>query len=174
MKASHILSLMQNDYTTVQVAYSEGGKLYTFKALKSDNLAKDDFVVIPTSYNDWGYTLGKVISVDEEADIDTSVAYTYKWIVGKVDLVRYAGILEVEKRFERHILNMQKANTRRQLVQSVLESFPEGSKERADFELLLNSGQSLEQIERMLNNGTNLNNDSNDDAPGAGTGGSGA
>jgi len=169
MKASHILSLIQNDYTTVGVAYKEGGNIYTFKALKADNIIPGDLVIIPSSFGDWGYTIGRVSTVDETAEIDTNAPFTYKWLVGKVDLTRYAGILEVEKRFERHILNMQKQNTRRQMQEQILASYPEGSKERRDFELLLNSPMSLEQIERMLSN--DGPNDTSDTPPTTNTGG---
>jgi hypothetical protein len=167
MKASHILSLIQNDYTTIQVVFDEGGKQYTYKALLKDAIAVDDLIIVPSQYK-FGAAVAKVVAVHDTAEIDTSVNYDYKWIIGKVDMTRYNTILEVEQRFEKTIRELHKRQARRQVLDSVVSAFPEGSQERADMELIVNSGQSLEQIERALSNG-NITSSTSSTSTGTGT-----
>lgn len=138
MKASHILALLQNNYTTVKVVYREQDtKEYTFKALLRDNLQPNDFVVIP-AINGFGFTLGRIRSVDEEPNIDTDTSYEYKWIAQKVDMTAYNAIIEVETRFAKTVARLERKNVQAAAVAQFKASFAEGSQEQADLNALIN------------------------------------
>lgn len=170
MKAKHILSLIQNDMTTVAVSYKpHSTKHYTFKALKSEELKAGDFVIVPCAADEtrFGFHVCRIEAVHDEPQIDTDAVYTYKWLVGKIDTTRYAGILEVEERFEAMINKLRQKQMRRQLVDSVIHEFDEGSQERKDLELLLSGNLSLEQVERMITHDGTIENTSDADSPDA-------
>lgn len=84
---------------TVKVKFEAGGRLYTYRALESDELQPGDTVVI--QYNGKFFTT-EVVEVDQYPDFSKDVEY--KWIVCKVDEERYAHFLEQEHMFEKQML----------------------------------------------------------------------
>lgn len=84
---------------TVKVKFEAGGRLYTYRALESDELQPGDTVVI--QYNGKFFTT-EVVEVDQYPDFSKDVEY--KWIVCKVDEERYAHFLEQEHMFEQQML----------------------------------------------------------------------
>lgn len=84
---------------TVRVKFEAGGRLYTYRALESDELQPGDTVVI--QYNGKFFTT-EVVEVDQYPDFSKDVEY--KWIVCKVDEKRYTHFLEQEYMFEQLML----------------------------------------------------------------------
>ncbi|UGO52916.1 hypothetical protein ODDIEODDIE_55 [Escherichia phage vB_EcoS_OddieOddie] len=84
---------------TVKVKFEAGGRLYTYRALESDQLQPGDTVVI--QYNGKFFTT-EVVEVDQYPDFSKDVEY--KWIVCKVDEERYTHFLEQEYMFEQQML----------------------------------------------------------------------
>jgi hypothetical protein len=149
MRAKHILALIQNDYTTVEVAYNKDStNTYTFKALKADEITANDLVVVPANTK-FDYTVAQVVAVHDEPQIDTSAPYDYKWIVGKVNLKRYAAIEEVEARFEKTLRMIERKRVQNSAIQEFTSAFPEGSAERIEIDKLMSGYSSLAQIESL-------------------------
>ena len=101
---------------TVKVKFEAGGRLYTYRALESDELQPGDTVVI--QYNGKFFTT-EVVEVDQYPDFSKDVEY--KWIVCKVDEERYAHFLEQEHMFEKQMLalsaNKEAEATKKELIE---------------------------------------------------------
>lgn len=101
---------------TVKVKFEAGGRLYTYRALESDELQPGDTVVI--QYNGKFFTT-EVVEVDQYPDFSKDVEY--KWIVCKVDEERYAHFLEQEHMFEQQMLalsaNKEAEATKKELIE---------------------------------------------------------
>lgn len=101
---------------TVKVKFEAGGRLYTYRALESDELEPGDTVVI--QYNGKFFTT-EVVEVDQYPDFSKDVEY--KWIVCKVDEERYARFLEQEHMFEKQMLaltaNKEAEATKKELIE---------------------------------------------------------
>lgn len=101
---------------TVKVKFEAGGRLYTYRALESDELQPGDTVVI--QYNGKFFTT-EVVEVDQYPDFSKDVEY--KWIVCKVDEERYAHFLEQEHMFEKQMLALSARKeveaTKRELIE---------------------------------------------------------
>jgi hypothetical protein len=92
MKTRHLVSLLQDGYTTVKISFAKGSSLYTYKTHLT--LAIGDYVVVDKR---GGFSVGQVIIVDEHPTIDTDADFDYKWIVQKVDTTAYEKLLASEK-----------------------------------------------------------------------------
>lgn len=101
---------------TVKVKFEAGGRLYTYRALESDELQPGDTVVI--QYNGKFFTT-EVVEVDQYPDFSKDVEY--KWIVCKVDEERYTHFLEQEHMFEQQMLalsaNKEAEATKKELIE---------------------------------------------------------
>lgn len=101
---------------TVKVKFEAGGRLYTYRALESDELQPGDTVVI--QHNGKFFTT-EVVEVDQYPDFSKDVEY--KWIVCKVDEERYAHFLEQEHMFEQQMLalsaNKEAEATKKELIE---------------------------------------------------------
>ncbi len=154
MKQHHLLSLLQNDFTTIHVAFrsdidnavsapSNGGtsgfettrspkpkvpRTYTYKALITDELKADDFVVV--DHPKGGPMVGLVISVDAVANIDVDADFEYKWIVQKINRVPYETRLKKESEFLETMKAVEREAQRSELVKKFAEHLPEGSPAR--------------------------------------------
>jgi len=112
---NHLIALVDDDLTTVQVAFIEGnqfsessknlllagGKLsvptYTYKVRKEHaaKLAFNSLVIVPTRK---GFSVATVVQVDAEPVIDLDRPdIEYRWVVGSVD-ADVAAFVEAEKR----------------------------------------------------------------------------
>jgi hypothetical protein len=100
---------------TVKVKFEAGGRLYTYRALESDQLQPGNTVVI--QYNGKFFTT-EVVEVDQYPDFSKDVEY--KWIVCKVDEERYAQFMEQEYMFEQQMLalsaNKEAEATKKELI----------------------------------------------------------
>lgn len=113
MNYSTAVMLFNTDIRAVKVSYdptdknSDGmPKTYTFKTLDPD-LKIGDFVSIPTDTRH-KITVAKVEEVDAEIDFDADLEI--KWIVSRVPLTEYEGILLDEQDW---ISQMKKAQNRK-------------------------------------------------------------
>lgn len=150
MKAKHILSLIQKNYTTIAVQYQPEGTLYVFKALLEDKITEGDLVVLPAS-SKWGFAIGKVVAVHARPQIDTSATWDYKWIAGKIDLNRFNIINEVEARWEERIRDIEREKVQRTMVTEFIEQFPVGTQERNELDQLMSGATSIDSLATLLN-----------------------
>lgn len=117
MKHKHLVALMQDNYTTIQVAFRRDdysrSKGYTYKCPLDAGIAVGDKVVVDSPAN--GLVVVEVLSIDKAPRIDLDADFTYKWIIQKVDMAAYEEreakeeqamdlLLEVERVRQREIL----------------------------------------------------------------------
>lgn len=142
MKNKHILTLLQENYTTVKVRFAEGnGKLYTYKAPNDLELKEFDIAVV---YASGQYKVVTVMDVDVVPVLDLDAEYDYRWIVQKVDTDAYEERLEREKQFEQLLLQIERKKQQRAIRDELiagLDKLP-GVKQELDTALrLLNPDQ---------------------------------
>ena len=130
MKQHHILALLQNGYTTIQVQFELGGRLYTYKA--RGTIAVGDIVVVDTPSR--GLSTAQVVVVHPSPRIDIDSNIQYKWIVQVVDRTEYDRVAAQEQQFLDTMIEIEKVRQRDALMQSFKEHLPEGSAARAMFD----------------------------------------
>jgi hypothetical protein len=130
MKQRHLLALIQNGYTTVQVRFDNTPKTYTYKA--RGHIEVGDCVIVDTPRN--GLTLAHVVGVDKLPRIDIDADFTYKWIVQRVDRTEYDRTMEQEKAFMDTLQEIERVRQRDLLMQSFRDHLPEGSAARQLFD----------------------------------------
>lgn len=98
MKHRHLIALLQEGYTTIQVVFNDDvrgrSKPYTYKAPLSAGVEVGDRVVVDSPSN--GLVVVEVVGTDKAPRIDLDADFTYKWIVQKVELKAYEEQLERE------------------------------------------------------------------------------
>ncbi len=132
MKMRHIVALLQEGYTTIQVQFQPGQRFYTYKGDLADNIQPGDYVVVDTPSD--GYKIVRVHNVDAVPQIDVDADFSYKWIVQKVDPSKYLARVEAERAFADQLREIERIRQREQLIQDFHEKLPEGSAARAAFE----------------------------------------
>lgn len=152
MKTNHLISLLQNDYTTLKVSFSGsgGGQRYTYKVPLNAAVNVDDYVVVAT--DDLSLSIGLVVAVDDFPDIDTSLGVTYKWIVQKIDLKAYLHQLDVETRFGKHLKQLQRTQAKTQTLQAFANQFAEGSAQRNELDALISGATTIEALVDLSDN----------------------
>lgn len=159
MKHKHLFSLLDQTFTTVRVVFSnevkkrskapmrdldpdrfapapwiepeEVSRGYVYKVPRSWNVQPQENLIVLTGN---GLSIVTVIHVDAEPDIDIDASHDYKWAVQKVDLTEFRDLTEREKQFQDTMLHVERVKQRESLVQSFMESLPEGSEARRLFE----------------------------------------
>jgi len=100
MKTRHIISLLQDNYTTVKVEFNTNAALtYTYKVLKSDNYKVGDTAIVETAAVPPKLKIVHIIEVHDVPMIDTDANFDYKWLVQKIDRTQYDTIVENEGKF---------------------------------------------------------------------------
>lgn len=93
---SALIALLQaqRGMTTAKVRLKDAGNsLLTYKVIPGMTLNVDDFVVAQSGNT---VKIGKVVELDNFADIDLESGLHYKWIVQKIDLAAVKAIVEEE------------------------------------------------------------------------------
>lgn len=115
MKYNHVASLLQTNYTTIQVTFTEGGRIHTYKVKTPHSLvAGEDSVVVKVGTE---YRVAQVIAVHDEPQIDTESSTEYQWIVQKVDSKDYEAVLKKEELFIETLQSVEKAKKRAEVLE---------------------------------------------------------
>jgi len=122
MDPKHVISLLQGEYTTVDVRFDASFKLYTYKTRL--RLAKGDWVIV--SVKDV-LKVVEVVRVHSVPRIDFDAAYDYKWIVQKVDMTAYNATLEEEEKLQHHLDTLDRMQKRESFLAILEKSYPEGT-----------------------------------------------
>lgn len=158
MKHKHLLALLQEGYTTIEVTFKDtdrrevregrpwdedpyraqqhaqprAPKRYTYKAKLADKVEVGDSVVVDSTSN--GMVVMDVVAVHATPKIDLDAPFTYKWIVQKVDAEGYKRTLEQEDKFHQVMLEIERVRQRELLMQQFTANLPEGSEARKLFD----------------------------------------
>lgn len=131
VKMTHLLTLLQKDFTTVDVKFAGTDRYYTFKAPLNMTLAPGDRVVVDAADE---LKVACVVKVHEEPVIDFDKPYALKWVVQKVDVAAY----EEQQAREAAALHM-------------LNKSEQKRKQQAALEALLGSDADIEELKKLLN-----------------------
>lgn len=138
MKQRHLISLLQNDYVTVQVVFQRPdnapinpstNRHYTYKARMP--IAVGDIAVVEVREK---LALVKIVVVNDVPQINVDADYDYKWLIQRIDRTTYDKTLAVEKKFAEAMQAAEKAHQRLVLAQKFTDHLPLGSKARILFE----------------------------------------
>lgn len=152
MKNKHLLSLLQEGYTTVEVVFENGpndgckpwadnrvppaprapARHHTYKVWKEDDVQEGDAVVVERDSGE--LLVVTVVAAHEVPKIDIDASWDYKWIVQKVDMSNYRSQLKREEDFTAMMLEIERTRQREFLLGQFREGLPEGSNARRMFE----------------------------------------
>lgn len=160
IKHNHLLSLLQDGFTTINISFEVQGdyddaqqrasnrntkrKTYTYKAPITDNLNAGDLVVVESPQK--GLVIVMVDSVDEEARIDLDAPFPYKWIVQKIDRTRYDAYAAQEENFRSALVEVERTKQREKVMKDFQESLPADSKAYKMFQDLAKASTALPQV----------------------------
>lgn len=114
----NIVAFVREDAITVHVKFSNApDKEYTYVSTKGLGLTADDLVVVPALD---GYSIGAVVSVDEEVKIAIDDGTKYKWILAKVDMTYAKALAEENELTEETIRQAYKAQAQRSFRTQIL------------------------------------------------------
>jgi hypothetical protein len=111
----HLITLLQEGYTTVEVTFSGSSQRYTYKAPLSMGLAIDDKVVVPARDE---FKVTTVREVHDAPEIDVSKPFDLKWVVQKVDTAAY----DDQAKREAEAVRMIQVAERRKAQEDALEA----------------------------------------------------
>lgn len=132
----HMLTLLQEGYTTVAVVFDDQGlrsKKYTYKVPLTANIQMGDAVVVE---GDGILAIAKVDCVHDKPQIDVKAPYAFKWIVCKVDRAAY----DDQMAREAQAIEMLEAAERARAKQDALAELMKHVPDPAALKLLLNGG----------------------------------
>ena len=119
MRIKNLIASLSASLTTVgdqsKDHAGEGfGKVYTYKTDLELEVGDEVIVDAPST----GLTVVKVARVDTLADINMDAPFTYKWVVGKVDVDGHKARIEKEAELEKEFAAIKaKARKMRQIAQ---------------------------------------------------------
>lgn len=120
MKDKHMIHLVQEFYTIDAVFQNRDGSLgakhYTFKVPKDLELSRGDQVVVEARGI---FQIAEVAQVHKYAKIDYDSAFTYKWVVQRVDVERYEKIQSFEEAFQQKLEEVLRRRREKQLLETL-------------------------------------------------------
>lgn len=120
MKDKHMIHLVQEFYTIDAVFQNRDGSLgakhYTFKVPKDLELSRGDQVVVEARGI---FQIAEVAQVHKYAKIDYDSAFTYKWVVQRVDVERYEKIQSFEETFQQKLEEVLRRHREKQLLETL-------------------------------------------------------
>lgn len=132
MKHRHLIALLQEGYTTIEVIFNEGDtRTYTYKARLDAGVEVGSHVIVDSPSK--GLVVVEVVAVHKVAKIDLDAPWTYKWIVQKVDRTQYDEQLAKEEQFGEAMLEIERVRQRDLLLDKFLGYMAEGTEARALF-----------------------------------------
>jgi len=156
---NHLVSLLQEGYTTIGVifaadhpSYHEGRvteppaapwsqvgqarnpmpQVYTYKC--HFECVRGDMVILPPSSEGKLPSIGTVVRIDEEPELNFEAGIEYKWAVGRVDMKAYTDILAREKDLIKMLRDNEKKVQRQKLLESYQLSLPDDPESRKIFD----------------------------------------
>lgn len=156
---NHLVSLLQEGYKTIKVSFVErptrsiedfspidlmpwqaanqgsgqaSGQRYTYKCHFDCQVG--DLVILPPSSDSKLPSIGTVVGVDDEPDLNFESGIEYKWAIGKVDTSAYANIMKREKELIKMLREQEKKTQRQRLLESYQLSLPDDPESRKIFD----------------------------------------
>ena len=117
MNLNTVAAIVNDNVTSIKVELPHSSQLFTYKAMNTlaTTLEKDDIVVVERG-GGYGAGIGKVVSVDEEIDMDPEDGIEYKWAFAKVDTSVLKGIKDEEAALVKKLNTNRRANMKAQVL----------------------------------------------------------
>jgi hypothetical protein len=133
-KACNLVALVQDDYTTAQVAFTTGtvsSKQYTYKVPTAwDVQAGDRLVVLAPD----GLAIVLVKNVDRVPKIDVDAGFTYKWAVQKVNMHEFTERNAKEQAFAERLAEVERIRQRDEVLENARKAYGPNTKARREFD----------------------------------------
>lgn len=154
---NHLVSLLQEGYTTIGVIFAADHpsyhqpqtnepapwsshpqaqwampQVYTYKC--HFECVPGDLVILPPSNDGKLPSVGTVVRVDDEPELNFEAGIEYKWAVGRVMLDAYNDILAREKDLAKMLRENEKKVQRAKLLESYQLSLPDDPESRKIFD----------------------------------------
>ena len=153
---NHLVSLLQEGYKTIGVVFSAapqaqpididiepifpsarnarqaGPQVYTYKC--HFECMPGDLVILPPSSEGKLPSIGTVVRVDDEPELNFESGIEYTWAVARVDFSQYEQIIGSEKKMIKILRDGEKQAARKRLLESYQLSLPEDGEARKIFD----------------------------------------
>jgi hypothetical protein len=114
----HLVTLMQEGYTTAKAKFAVGGKTYTYKVPLSMGLKAGDHAVVKVGGE---FKVAEIAEVHEQPEIDVRAPYAYRWIVCKVDVEQYNETMERENKAIEALQRAERTTARERAMKKLSE-----------------------------------------------------
>lgn len=153
---NHLVSLLQEGYKTIGVVFSMARpeeldvawaepvtvqgrasreaqqKVYTYKCFFECSVG--DLVIVPSSSDHKLPSMGQVVRIDDEPELNFESGIEYKWAVAKVDTLPYQEIMDREKKLIVILRDGEKKAARQRLLDSYQLALPTDGDARKIFD----------------------------------------
>lgn len=154
---NHLVSLLQEGYTTIGVVFAvrqpqpidieleslsrgrdrvanhqAGPQTYTYKC--HFECIVGDLVILPPSSEGKLPSIGTVVRVDDEPELNFESDIEYKWAVARVDFSQYDQVMSSEKKMVKVLREGEKQAARKRLLESYQLALPEDGEARKIFD----------------------------------------
>lgn len=123
-KPNHLISLLQNDFTTVEVLFPNSNSSYTYKvplSMVQEGLKPLDMVVVPARS---GFSVATVYTIHDSPQIDLDAPFEYRWIVQKVDTTAYDTRILREREFTESMKAIEKEKRKAEALEDFKKFLP--------------------------------------------------
>lgn len=127
MKENNAAAMLREDCYTVKVQFNPGEKSYTYVCNLADKPAVGDVVVVPSG-SDFKFTLGNIVEVHDDVEIQPGESMTYRWVASKVDFGPYNKLLEENSQIAKVLADSYKRNAKAAFRNMVLGVNPDLAK----------------------------------------------
>lgn len=118
MDANQIVQALQSGYISIHCSFWDfrtetwSDKIYSYKALRSQNIAIGDQVIVDTPSGEPKVVTVK--SVEEFPEFDPNIKY--KWIIQRLDRTKYEELITNETELTHRVKSLLRENTRKQFL----------------------------------------------------------
>lgn len=113
----HLITLLQEGYTTCKAKFAVGGKDYTYKLPLDMGVNVGDHVVVEVNGE---YKVVLISTIHPEPEIDIRAPYALKWVVSKVDTTRYQDQMAREQQALEHLQKQERATAKKRAIEQLM------------------------------------------------------
>lgn len=113
----HLITLLQEGYTTCRARFAVGGKTYTYKLPLDMGVKVGDNCVVDVSGD---LKVVEIAEIDDEPVIDIRAPYALRWVVCKVDRARYDEQMIREEQAAEELAKQERKNAKAKALEQLL------------------------------------------------------
>lgn len=113
----HLITLLQEGYTTCRVLFAVGGRAYTYKLPLDMGVKVGDNVVVDVSGD---LKVVEISEIDTEPVIDIRAPYALRWVVCRVDRSRYDEQMIREEHAVEELAKQERKNAKAKALEQLM------------------------------------------------------